>query len=327
MRRKLVHVGHDGSQTGLFRSSGFLPVLLAGVLLFLFRSTLISAQEYPFDHEQMLRDVQVLAADSLLGRRTGTTGSKKAQRYLLRRIRETGIQAPGGEYRQPFVFFNSDSLAVDGTNLVGRISGTGEAEGAIVLTAHYDHLGRIGGLVIFNGADDNASGAAALLALAPVFSDSPLRHDLVFVWTDGEEIGFRGARALMKPGVLDSLNPVLNVNLDMISRNAGNELYTGGTYHYPELKRPLDSVRPAPPVMLLQGHDRPDVPGVDDWTGMSDHIVFHEASIPFVYFGVEDHPDYHRPTDDYENIDPVFFGAAVETIRRAIVNLDEAFSR
>ena len=131
----------------------------------------------------------------------------------------------------------------------------------------------------------------------------------------------------MKSGFLDSLRSVLNINLDMISRNEDNELYISGTYHNPNLKVPLEQVDPILPVILRYGHDNPNETGVDDWTTMSDHIVFHEAGIPFICFGVEDHPDYHRPTDDFENIDPFFFGSSVETIRFAIVELDKYLAK
>jgi hypothetical protein len=77
-------------------------------------------------------------------------------------------------------------------------------------------------------------------------------------------------------------------------------------------------------VTLRLGHDRPDAPEGDDWTNSSDHAPFHQAGIPFVYFGVEDHDDYHRPTDDFERVDPGEFTAAVRTILMAIRALDAA---
>jgi len=75
-------------------------------------------------------------------------------------------------------------------------------------------------------------------------------------------------------------------------------------------------------VTLLAGHDRPDLSPGDDWTHASDHGPFHEAGIPFLYFGVEDHEDYHRPTDTFANIDADFLLRAVETVRHAVELLD-----
>jgi hypothetical protein len=75
-------------------------------------------------------------------------------------------------------------------------------------------------------------------------------------------------------------------------------------------------------VKLRLGHDRPGVSGEQDWTLDSDHGAFHSAGIPFVYFGVEDHQDYHRPSDDPETLTPGFFGNAVATILEALRRLD-----
>jgi Zn-dependent M28 family amino/carboxypeptidase len=77
---------------------------------------------------------------------------------------------------------------------------------------------------------------------------------------------------------------------------------------------------------LLFGHDKPAAlaGGVDDWTTQSDHGAFHAAGIPFVYFGVEDHADYHRPTDTPEKIDATFLRHAAETILDAVITLDRS---
>ena len=78
------------------------------------------------------------------------------------------------------------------------------------------------------------------------------------------------------------------------------------------------------PAELRLGHDQPGVPGQDDWTSASDHGPFHAAGLPFVYFGVEDHPDYHQPTDDVEQVNPSDFHASVQTILSALRALDAA---
>src|SRR5690606_17653456 len=156
---------------------------------------------------------------------------------------------------------------------------------------------------IYHGADDNASGSAALLELARHFAASPPRNSVVVAALDAEEMGLRGARAFVAnpPIPLDSI--LLNVNMDMVGRNAAGELYVAGTYHCPFLGGLVDAVAGRSGVTLLRGHDEPTLPAGDDWTLASDHGAFHAEDIPFLYFGVEDHPDYHRPTDTFENID------------------------
>lgn len=99
------------------------------------------------------------------------------------------------------------------------------------------------------------------------------------------------------------------------------ELYVAGTHHYPALKPPLERVAASAPIKLLFGHDLPGT-GMNDWTMQSDHGPFRAARIAFVYFGVEDQPAYHTPTDTAEKIDPKFFANAAAVILDALVALD-----
>jgi hypothetical protein len=87
------------------------------------------------------------------------------------------------------------------------------------------------------------------------------------------------------------------------------------------LKAPLEQAAKTARVKVLFGHDRPGT-GTDDWTSQSDHYAFHAAKIPFVYFGVEDHADYHKPTDTADKINRSFFVDVAETILAAIIQLD-----
>ncbi|HYE56979.1 MAG TPA: M28 family peptidase, partial [Rhodothermales bacterium] len=116
---------------------------------------------------------------------------------------------------------------------------------------------------------------------------------------------------------------MLNVNMDMIARGDKGELYAAGTHYTPRLRPPLErAAAGATGITLRFGHDTPDLPRQDNWTSQSDHGAFHQAGRPFVYFGVEDHPDYHRPTDDVERVNPAFYTAAVDLIIRALEALD-----
>jgi hypothetical protein len=116
---------------------------------------------------------------------------------------------------------------------------------------------------------------------------------------------------------------MLNVNMDMIGRNDKGELYVAGTYHYPQLRPAVQRVIPVAEVTLIAGHDTPANPR-DDWTSQSDQGAFHAQRIPFLYFGVEDHPDYHRPTDDFERIQPGFFTRAVRTVLAVVREIDRS---
>lgn len=274
-----------------------------------------------FDAEALMADVRALAAPEMEGRGAGTPGGVKARAYLVDRFRAVGLEPLADGYLAPFEFTARLSNApAEGANIVGRCPGRDPGAPVLVVSAHYDHLGvRLG--VIFPGADDNASGVAVLLALAAECRRAPFRRTVLFAAFDAEEHGLRGARAFVAAPPVPRARIALNVNLDMVSRGDKGELYAAGTFHTPALRAPLEAVAARAPIALRFGHDRPE-DGQDDWTLQSDHGAFHEAGIPFVYFGVEDHPDYHQPTDTADRIDPTFFAAAARTILDAVRALD-----
>jgi Zn-dependent M28 family amino/carboxypeptidase len=209
------------------------------------------------------------------------------------------------------------------------VPGSERPERFIVVTAHFDHLGTRNGQV-YPGADDNASGTAGLIEIARQIAASPPRNSILFAALDAEEIGLRGARALVADPPVPLTAISLNVNLDMIGRSDVDELYAAGTHHYPSLTDLVERVAGRADIRLLRGHDRPDLGPRNDWTMLSDHAAFHEVGIPFIYFGVEDHDDYHSPTDTFENIQLGFFVQAVRTVldfvREADAWLDEVDS-
>jgi len=279
-----------------------------------------SAQSASVDGAALLRDLETLAADSMEGRLVGTPGSARAREYIIKRFKEAGIQPLGAGYEQPFTFTGrGDQAERAGVNLVGVVRGRRVPDRYIVVTAHYDHLGVRNGQV-FNGADDNASGVAALIAAAARLNADKPNHSILLVAFDAEEAGLRGARAFVASPPVPLASMALNVNLDMVGRDAGNVLFASGTSHYPYLKPYLEKVA-RPPVVLKFGHD---VAGSkeDDWTRDSDHFPFHDAKIPFVYFGVEDEAQHHKATDDAETVTKEFFVGAANTILAAIRTLD-----
>ncbi len=279
------------------------------------------------DGARMLEDQRTLAHDSMEGRRTGTPGIERARRFLSRVMEERGLGLVDGARTRTFEFVGrQDGVTYEGVNLHALVPGTVHPDRYIVVTAHYDHLGIQDGQ-IFNGADDNASGTAAILAMADWFSGNLPRHSLLFVAFDAEEMGLQGARAFIQdpPVPLDRI--VMNVNLDMVSRSEAGELYAAGTHHYPFLTPLVEEVAASSGITLLMGHDSPDLPPGDDWTLASDHGPFHQAGIPFLYFGVEDHPGYHDPSDVVEEITPDFYIEAVESALDFLLLVDRRGER
>jgi Zn-dependent M28 family amino/carboxypeptidase len=321
--------------------AGLLSLGVAALLIqapLIAQATAASAVEAParhVDRAQLMRDVETLAAPAFEGRRTGTPGALKARQWLVDQFRAIGVTAGGTqEYLQPFTFSTRETRALlpggrpfhvdySAANVIGRVPGRETRARMLVITAHYDHLGTRDG-VLYPGADDNASGVAVLLAAARHFVRNPSRHPMVFAALDAEELGLRGARALIDSALVSRSAVAMNINLDMVSRNDRHDIYAAGTSHAPWLRPLLQDVQMRTPVNILFGHDRPmdRGGGLEDWTRSSDQGPFHDAGIPFVYFGVEDHPDYHKTTDTAGRIDPRFFGDVADMVIEAVRTFD-----
>jgi hypothetical protein len=303
-------------------------ILLSSMLVVVCIATPPAQSASSIDGPQLLRDLEILSADDMEGRRPGTPGWTRARAYLVKRFTEVGLEPAGRSYEHPFSFRGrGDSADRDAVNIYGVLRGTRDPGLYLVITAHYDHLGVRDGQ-IFNGADDNASGVAALLAIAARLRAEKPEHSILFAALDAEESGLHGARALLRDPPVPRGAIVMNVNVDMVARDAKNVLFASKTHHYPFLKAYLNDVA-RPPVVLRLRHD---VAGSkeDDWTRDSDHFPFHEAGIPFVYFGVEDEAQHHKPTDDAETVTKEFFVGAVNTILAAVRRFDanlDAISR
>ncbi len=256
------------------------------------------------DSAQIIQDLAFLASDSCAGRKPGTRGHLLAEEYIINRFRRAGIDS-FGNWRQPFELADG-GVKVSCNNLLGYVKGTTQPDQYIVISAHYDHLGVLDGK-IYHGASDNASGVACMLGLASYFSQHPHPYSLLFVAFDAEETGLNGANYFVDhlPGVLESRNMLLNLNIDMIARNDRHELFASGLYEFPVFRQVIDAVQNRTNTHLLMGHDYGH--NHDDWTNQSDHYAFFIKHIPFMYLGVEDHPDYHQPGDTFEKISKADF--------------------
>jgi len=279
----------------------------------LFAASSAMAQATVQDQNQLMADVRILASTDFAGRATGTEGSHKARTYLRKRFEAVGIQAFPSGYEQAFTFrrrFWRDDKT--GVNLMGYIPGIRSPRSYLVISAHYDHLGRLKGK-LYPGADDNASGVATMLAAADWFKSHPPSHSILFVAFDAEEHGMEGSRYFVGALPVPKDQVVMNLNLDMVSRSDRNEIYVAGTSHSSYFKPLLQQAAGRSSVKLKYGHDSLFGRG-DNWTDSSDQAPFHQAGIPFLHFGVEDHPDYHRPGDTFARIPQAFFAKAASLI-------------
>ena len=281
-------------------------------------------------YDQLMADLRILSADDMEGRDTGAPGGERARAYIVSRLEALGVAAPAMGRLQPWEMqgrTREGPKTFNGTNILGVIPGTRVTDKYIVVTAHYDHVGMNGGQ-IFNGADDNASGVATLLELAARLKAAPPEHSVLIVALDGEERGLLGAKHFVEAPPVPLSSIVLNINYDMTARaETDGKLWVTGTYQHPNLRPLLETIPANGAVALAFGKDTPEDKGEDNWVNASDHAAFHTAGLPFLYFGVNYHPDYHRPSDDFAKITPSVFQSATELSITGFRALDRALDR
>jgi len=306
-------------------------VLLATVALVACMPAAVPAPEpVATGPSQLLEDARILSADDMEGRDTGAPGGERARAYIVSRLDALGVRAPlvgrlqswsaQGRTRDGAKTFN-------GVNVLGMVPGTRAGDRWIVVTAHYDHVGTQNGQ-IFNGADDNASGVATMLELARRLKQSPPEHSVLLVALDGEERGLLGAKHFVEQPPMPLRQIALNLNFDMTARaDTDGKLWVTGTYQHPTFRPILERLSARGPVSLAFGKDTPQDTGENNWVEASDHAAFHRAGVPFLYLGVDYHPDYHRPSDDFDKIKPEVFTASTELAIDAFYALDRSLSR
>ncbi|MEO9853596.1 MAG: M20/M25/M40 family metallo-hydrolase [Reichenbachiella sp.] len=271
--------------------------------------------------QEILKILEKLASDEFRGRSTGD--NKEAQDFIRTYFEDSGLKKFDSQYDVPFTYKRMLKER-NGTNVVGYINGKTHIDKYIVIGAHYDHLGIKRGEV-YNGADDNASGTAALLYLARHFSQNQPEHSIIFAAFDAEEVGLHGSKAFIKNPPVSLSKIRLNVNFDMISRSDKNEIYVVGTFPFPQFKPQIEEHADASQLNVSYGHDDPNDKTKEYWMYSSDNGPFFRKAIPTITFSEEDHPDYHQSTDDFEKINPEFYLNVVDLIRETIESIDQNF--
>lgn len=262
------------------------------------------------------------------GRKNGSVGNQKAREYLSDRFASIGLNQFDNldGYKQHFEIERWLSN-ITGVNIVGWIQGSLHPDKFIVVSAHYDHIGT-SGRRIFNGADDNASGVAAILALAKELKHMPPQHSVIFIATDAEEKGLLGAKAFLEspPVAVNSIQ--VNLNLDMLSQGGFKKrLYVYGPRLFPQFSELYSEVADKAGLCLKRGR-QPVARGFAEsrrvnWRTASDHGAFYKKGIPFLFVGVNEHQYYHTENDTYENIESDFYVAAVETSLKILLGMDK----
>lgn len=252
-------------------------------------------------------DVETLAADDMEGRETGTPGEMKAAQYIAQRMKAIGLTAKGDStsYLQHYTkqiksdphadMPANDDPVINGYNVIGFLDHS--AEKTIVLGAHYDHLGyggegslHTGEKEIHNGADDNASGVAAILSMGKELKKEKYAdHNYLFIAFSGEEKGLWGSNYFAKNPTIAKDDINMMVNLDMVGRlNEDRQIAIHGVGTSPSFDTTLDQQNTYKFKVTKQ------LSGV----GPSDHTSFYLEDIPVLHFFTGQHEHYHKPGDD-----------------------------
>ena len=262
--------------------------------------------------EDKLKSVlSYLSDDYAEGRASGTKGKQYVERYLVEKFKEFGLKPYKWNYTQSFNF--NDSIAV--RNVVGIVTAQKFTDEYIVVCAHYDHLGTIRGNV-YNGADDNASGVAALLEIAEIFAQ--MRKDgngpsknIIFAALDGKELSLAGSEYFVNTLSIPKSKISCAVNLDILGTTLvppgrrKDYLIVLGNNTLPESKREIVEHCNRLPRFMMDV--RFDFYGSRDFTKLmlsnGDHTSFSKMGIPVLFFTSGFHEYTYKTTDDMVIID------------------------
>ncbi|MCE2882150.1 MAG: M20/M25/M40 family metallo-hydrolase [Planctomycetaceae bacterium] len=264
------------------------------------------------DPERIRANIAEFASDEMNGRAFRSEEGKLAAQWVAERLAAAGAKPLEGR----------DSMLVP----VGRMpaaapnvvawhppKGAKAAGEYILVTAHFDHLppAPSGDDRIYNGADDNASGVAGMIAVAEALRDDALDVGVVFVGFTGEEAGLVGSRAFLEEETLPPARIRGVFNMDMISRQPDGAIRLDGGPKGKVLVDLLVRLAPSVPIeMKVDTHP--------DWLPRSDQGAFLSAGIPAVLFSCEDHEDYHRVSDHADKTDAALAARVASLVALAV---------
>ena len=263
--------------------------------------------------EELKEHVYTFSSDDFQGRRAGEPGHHKASKFLKDYYINQAIKSPlGSKYYQrvPQAYF-SDGIK-DSQNVIAFIEGSVYPDEVVIISAHSDHEG-FNDTEIFNGADDNGSGTAAVLEMAQAFKTAAdqghrPKRSVVFLHLTGEEVGLYGSRYYTQYPVFSMANTVANLNIDMIGRvddahtDNENYLYIIGAdrlsteLHYISEEANNEFTQLELDYALNSDNDP------NRYYYRSDHYNFAQKGVPVIFYFNGEHEDYHEPTDTPDKI-------------------------
>ena len=315
----------------------FAPLLFTGQDNVRFAETIIK--------KDLKKHLTFLASDSLEGRESGKRGQKIAGEYIKNHFKKIGI--PPYKRKKYFQKFKVESdrhickyncencdedfitklfkkkRTVKGENVLGFIKGTDISDETLIITAHYDHLGKHDTL-LFNGADDNASGTSAIMEIAEAFMIAKKegkgpRRSILIMAVAGEEKGLLGSEHYTKNPVYPLEKTVANLNIDMIGRvdfyhDTSGYIYLIGSDMLSQDLHDLSEKINKKHIGLDLDYTFNSKDDPNKYYYRSDHYNFAKNNIPVIFYFNGLHDDYHKVTDTIEKID---FNK-METITRLI---------
>jgi hypothetical protein len=289
---------------------------------------ILTVKAQQLDQNQIRQHVKTLADDSYQGRGTGSSGEKAAALYIESAFKKLKLQPKGDNqtFQQSFPFkkgAHGEGEAGTSANVVAFLDNG--ANTTIIIGAHYDHLGMDGqgssldanpANKIHNGADDNASGVAGVLELARYFASNKKKekNNFLFVCFSGEEMGLLGSKYVADhlPVNVSSVNYM--INMDMIGRldPTTKTVIVNGTGTSPAWQ----------PLLKKLENENLKIKTDSSGTGPSDHTSFYLKDIPVLHFFTGGHPDYHKPTDDFDKVNIAGEAEVLGLIVKIIESLD-----
>jgi hypothetical protein len=284
------------------------------------------------DQARLREDLEFLCSDALDGRETGTPGAARAAAYLAGKMQEAGLtplQAGGWGGATPFHFpwaygearwffapapagrWPAPGRGREAWDVVGVVPGTDPALDSeyVFVTAHFDHLGSFRGAV-YRGADDDASGTAALLEAMRLLRHAQPRRTLAFLGVSGEEEGLLGSEAFLArpPIALEAIKA--DINLDMVGRGRPGELHV-----MPARRQGSVTTLTRDARACARAHGVALSAGMEAHWQDSDHYSFARRGVASVCFNTGLHEDYHQPTDTPDKIDYQALANVVRIVR------------
>ena len=266
-----------------------MPWLKTSTLILLFTALCAEAST-------LTRDMIILTSIEFEGRPSGAPTPHRSAHYIYKQFEKEGLAVEIHSFQFKQGFFGTGT----GHNVVATQScNVAQCRPALVITAHYDHLGRKGNKH-YPGANDNATGVAVMMDIARQLKGAQLERDIIYLATDAEERGLHGAKHFVSQ--LGEQSVFLNINLDMLDIQKRNTLYALASFDMKSKKgaivRHFERYEVALSMFFSSKRmaRRLNEPQID-WLRASDHYPFYRAKIPFIYFG-SGVDDNHHTIDD-----------------------------